>query len=66
VLAEKAALREQLADLKADLAELQAKNDDMGRVFEADGKIKAALAEGHAWSMPHGQSKVANCTASPN
>lgn len=45
LLAENAALREQLDDLKADLREVLAENEKMGRVFEANDQVKAALAE---------------------
>ena len=45
LLAESAALREENANLKAALAETLAENEDMGRVFDADDQVKAALAE---------------------
>lgn len=43
--AENEALREQLADLKADLRETLTDNEDMARILEADDQVKAALAE---------------------
>jgi regulator of replication initiation timing len=38
-------LQAQVADLKHDVAELLEENEEMGRVFEADDQVKAALAE---------------------
>lgn len=45
MVAEIAALREQLADRNADLAETLAENEQMARVFEANDQIKASMAE---------------------
>jgi hypothetical protein len=42
LVAENAQIREEVADLKADLL---AENEQMGRTFEADDQVKAALAE---------------------
>jgi hypothetical protein len=43
--AENAALLAELDDLKADLAETLADNEMMGRVFDADDKVKASMDE---------------------
>jgi len=43
--AENAALREQVDDLKADLRELLAENEDIDRIIEADDRLKVALAK---------------------
>lgn len=43
--AEVDSLREQIAELTANLKETLADNESMARVFEADDKVKAALAE---------------------
>ncbi|RSZ56138.1 hypothetical protein HF313_09715 [Massilia atriviolacea] len=40
-----AALREQLAELQASLAESVADNAMMGRVFDADDRLEAAMAD---------------------
>jgi hypothetical protein len=42
---ENAALREELDDMKASFAETLADNEMMGRVFDADDQIKAAMDE---------------------
>lgn len=41
--AENAALREQVDDLKRDMAELLSDNEDMGRIIEADDVISPSL-----------------------
>jgi regulator of replication initiation timing len=43
--AQVADLQAEVADLKHDVAELLEENEEMGRVFEADNQVKAALAE---------------------
>lgn len=45
LLAENAALREELDDLKQDLAETLADNEMMARVFESDDQVKASMIE---------------------
>lgn len=43
--AENAALRAEVAELMDALAETVAENEEMGRVFDADDQLKAAMAE---------------------